>query len=265
MTGLMLERATVMYQQSGRAFAALDDVSVRLEPGAFLVIIGANGAGKSTMAGAIAGNVALSAGRIRLGDRDITRIGEHRRAGFISRVVQDPRLGTAADLTVEENLALALSRGRRRSPLRLALRTSVCRDFAERLQHYGRGLDLKLKVPASDLSGGQRQVVALAMAVLRAPQLLVLDEHTSALDPEMGARVMQQTRQVVSELGLTTLMITHNLKYAVECGDRLAIMNRGKIVRYIEGTAKAELTETNLIDEFRSAVGDGAITDEILG
>ncbi len=228
---------------------ALDGLTLTLKEGDFAVVIGSNGAGKSTMLNALSGAVRPDAGSIHVDGIDVTRMPVHKRAAFIGRVFQDPMLGTAPALSIEENLALASMRGKRRG-LRHALDKARRDRFAALLEPFGLGLESRMRVPASLLSGGQRQVLALVMASLEHPRVLLLDEHTAALDPRTAALVMEATARIVSEGGLTTLMITHNMKQAVDYGNRLIAMDAGKVRLDIAGEEKSRLTVDDLIRRF---------------
>ncbi len=228
---------------------ALDGVSLALAPGDFVVVIGSNGAGKSTLLNAVAGAVMVDAGRIVLDGADITGLAEHRRAGLIARVFQDPMAGTAAAMTVEENLALAERRGQRR-------RFSAHLD-AERRARYraelaalGLGLEGRLSVPVAQLSGGQRQSLSLVMATLSAPKLLLLDEHTAALDPRTATLVMEATVAAIAAHRLTALMVTHNMRQAIQFGNRLVMMHAGRVRLDVAGAEKAALTPEALVRRF---------------
>ncbi|WP_245594987.1 ABC transporter ATP-binding protein [Gemmobacter nectariphilus] len=229
---------------------ALDGVDLSLAPGDFAVIIGSNGAGKSTLLNSIAGTFALDAGTIALSGRDITRLAGHRRAGMITRVFQDPMIGTAAAMTIEENLALAERRGQPRR-LRLALDRRRRDSYRDRLRPLALGLEDRLTTPVALLSGGQRQALSLIMAVMSRPALLLLDEHTAALDPRTAEIVMEATLRVVAEQGLTALMVTHNMRQAIETGNRLVMMDAGRIRLDIAGPEKSALTAADLVEKFR--------------
>lgn len=228
---------------------ALDGVSLALAPGDFVVVIGSNGAGKSTLLNAVAGAVMVDAGRIVLDGADITGLAEHRRAGLIARVFQDPMAGTAAAMTVEENLALAERRGQRR-------RFSAHLDAARRARYraelaaLGLGLEGRLGVPVAQLSGGQRQSLSLVMATLSAPKLLLLDEHTAALDPRTAALVMEATVAAIAAHRLTALMVTHNMRQAIQFGNRLVMMHAGRVRLDVAGAEKAALTPEALVRRF---------------
>jgi putative ABC transport system ATP-binding protein len=232
--------------------AALDGVTLELAAGAFAVLIGSNGAGKSTLLNAIAGTVTLDAGSVRLGAEDVTRWPVHQRARHVARVMQDPMLGTLPALTVEENLALAEMRAAGRG-LRPALGGGRRARFAALLAPYGLGLESRLGARAGMLSGGQRQVLALAMAVIRPPRVLLLDEHAAALDPKTADLVMAATVRAVAAGGLTTLMVTHNMQHAMRYGDRLLMMDAGRIRLDLAGAEKRGLTVEQLVERFHLA------------
>ena len=229
---------------------ALDGVDLTLMPGDFAVVIGSNGAGKSTLLNSIAGAFAPDAGTITLAGRNITRVPGHRRAGWITRVFQDPMIGTAAAMTIEENLALAERRGQPRR-LRLALDRARRDTYRDRLRPLALGLEDRLTTPVALLSGGQRQALSLIMAVMSRPALLLLDEHTAALDPRTAEIVMQATLRVVQDHGLTALMVTHNMRQAIETGNRLVMMDAGRIRLDIGGPEKSALTAADLVEKFR--------------
>lgn len=229
---------------------ALDGVDLALMPGDFAVVIGSNGAGKSTLLNSIAGAFAPDAGTITLAGRNITRVPGHRRAGWITRVFQDPMIGTAAAMTIEENLALAERRGQPRR-LRLALDRARRDTYRDRLRPLALGLEDRLTTPVALLSGGQRQALSLIMAVMSRPALLLLDEHTAALDPRTAEIVMQATLRVVQDHGLTALMVTHNMRQAIETGNRLVMMDAGRIRLDIGGPEKSALTAADLVEKFR--------------
>ena len=228
---------------------ALDGVNLTLTRGDFCVVIGSNGAGKTTLLNAIAGAVRLDAGAVRIDNVDVTRDGVERRAAAIARVFQDPMLGTAAAMTVEENLVLAELRGSRPS-FRAALTPARRAAYRDRLASLGLGLETRLGAKVGQLSGGQRQALALLMASLVAPKLLLLDEHTAALDPRTAAIVLDATVRLVSESGLTALMVTHNMRHAIDLGNRLAMMERGKIKLMLSGDEKQRMSVEDLVARF---------------
>jgi len=234
------------------ARVALDGLGLTLNAGDFAVIIGSNGSGKSTLLNTVAGALVPDSGNIVLHGQDVTRLPVHHRAAHIGRVFQDPMLGTAPALTIEENLALAGRRGLRRG-LALALNAHNRQRFAEVLAPFGLGLETRMRTPAGKLSGGQRQVLALLMAAMRQPELLLLDEHTAALDPCTAALVMQATGRIVQQAGMTALMVTHNMQQAIAFGNRLIALHGGRVRLDIAGAAKQALTVTDLIERFAGA------------
>ncbi len=242
---------------------ALDGLSLHLAPGEFVTVIGGNGAGKSTLLNAVAGTWPVDAGRILLGGADVTGLPDYKRAPFIGRVFQDPLQGTAPDMWIEENLALALRRGLKRG-LKWGISKEERALFQEKLRTLGLGLEERLSVKAGLLSGGQRQALTLLMAALRRPKLLLLDEHTAALDPATAAKVLEITGQIVEEDQLTTLMITHNMRDAISFGSRLIMMHQGKIILDIAGEEKKHLTVPELLERFSSLAGVPEETDEVL-
>ena len=229
---------------------ALQGVDLTMEERAFVVVIGGNGSGKSTLLNTIAGALPLDRGTVRLGGRDATRWSEWRRAALVGRVFQNPMSGSIPHLTVAENLAVAAKRGRRRGVLMGALGRTRRRDLAERVSDLGLGLEDRLDTPVGALSGGQRQALTLLMATLVRPELLLLDEHTSALDPRSTEQVVQLTDRIVRKEGLTTLMVTHSLQQAVALGDRVVLMHQGRIVQTIGGARKRQLRVEELLDSF---------------
>lgn len=239
---------------------ALDNVSLEVKKGDFISIIGANGAGKSTLFGAIGGSFFTDSGVIVLDGEDITLRPEHLRSRDIGRLFQDPRLGTAPNMTIEENLALAAGRGGWFSTL-----SKRDRDFfREKLSVLGMGLEDRLQHPVGLLSGGQRQALTLMMATINPPKLLLLDEHTAALDPATAEKVLEITRSTVEENGLTCLMITHNMLSALELGNRTLMMSAGKIIFDTEGEAREKLEVSDLLDFFREKVGRSLDNDRMI-
>ena len=228
---------------------ALNGLNLHLKPGDYVTVIGSNGAGKSTMLNAVAGVWPVDEGRILLDGEDITGKPEHKRAVNIGRVFQDPMMGTAADMWVEENLDLAYLRGEKRG-LRWAVTKGDREFFREQLRGLGLGLEERMTTKVGMLSGGQRQALTLLMASMKKPKLLLLDEHTAALDPATAAKVLEITDRIVEENQLTTLMITHNMKDAIRHGNRIIMMNEGRIILDIEGEEKKKLTKQQLIDMF---------------
>ena len=229
--------------------AALDGVSLDLTAGEFAVVIGSNGAGKSTLLNVIAGSEPLDAGSIEIDGTDVTRWPQHRRARLVARVLQDPRLGTLPALTVEENLALADMRATG-AGFASALTGSRRARYAEALAPFGLGLEARLGARAGVLSGGQRQVLALAMAVIAAPRVLLLDEHCAALDPKTAELVMAATLHAIAAGPLTTLMVTHNMQHAIRYGGRLLMMATGRVLLDVAREEKARLTVDALVERF---------------
>jgi putative ABC transport system ATP-binding protein len=228
---------------------ALRGVNLVLEPGTFVVVIGTNGSGKSTMLNAVAGSFPVDAGTIRLNGRDITGWPEHRRARWIGRVFQDPLAGTAPGLSIAENLALASRRGLGRWLGRAVSRGDLA-EFRDRARPLGMGLEDRLDNPIGSLSGGQRQALTLLMATFRRPELLLLDEHTAALDPRSAEQVIRLTEQLVRRESLTTLMVTHSMAHAASLGDRLIMAHQGRLVFDVSGPAKHRLRAHDLLERF---------------
>ena len=244
---------------------ALNDFSLTLENGDFVTVIGGNGAGKSTMMNAIAGVWPVDAGTIKIDGTDITKLPEHKRAAFLGRVFQDPMTGTAATMGIEENLALAARRGNRRT-LRAGIKASEREEYRELLKILGLGLEDRLTSKVGLLSGGQRQALTLLMATMKKPKLLLLDEHTAALDPKTAAKVLETTDLIVNRDHLTTLMITHNMRYAIAHGNRLIMLKDGKVILDIRGEEKKKLTVEDLLHKFEEASGEEFANDKaILG
>jgi putative ABC transport system ATP-binding protein len=231
---------------------ALKDLCLLLEQGDFVVVIGGNGSGKSTMLNTVAGTYMPDNGQMVLGSKDITFMPEHARARYVGRVFQDPMRGTAPDMTIEENLALAHRRGTKRS-FKRGIKAAERTQFRELLSHLNLGLEDRLNSRIGLLSGGQRQAITLLMATLQNPQILLLDEHTAALDPKTAARVLEISVQLIEENYLTTLMVTHNMADAITYGNRLVMMREGEIIFEASGQQKAALTVPELVDKFISA------------
>ncbi len=233
---------------------ALNGVSLTLNDGDFVTVIGGNGAGKSTLLNAIAGVWAVDEGTISIGGQDVTHLAEHKRAKYIGRVFQDPMKGTAATMQIEENLALAARRGKSRT-LRPGITRAERAQYVERLKMLDLGLENRLTSRVGLLSGGQRQALTLLMATLNKPDLLLLDEHTAALDPKTAAKVLEITDRIVEENHQTTLMITHNMKDAIDHGNRLIMMYDGQIIVDVSGHDKRELTVEDLMNLFTKRSG----------
>lgn len=243
--------------------SALHGLDIHLKESNFVTVIGGNGAGKSTMLNAVAGVWPVDEGSIVIDGTDVTGLREYQRAPYIGRVFQDPMMGTAPNMQIEENLALAYRRGKPRG-LRWGV-TRKERDFYhERLKMLGLGLEERMSVKVGLLSGGQRQALTLLMAVLQKPKLLLLDEHTAALDPATAAKVLELSDRMVRENGLTALMITHNMKDAIAHGNRLIMMNEGRIILDIEGEEKKRLTKADLLEKFAQLSGVQEESDQVL-
>jgi putative ABC transport system ATP-binding protein len=234
---------------------ALRGIDLALPAGQFVTLIGSNGAGKSTLLGALTGDVRLAAGRIEVDDQDVTAWSAPVRAALIARVFQDPLAGSCEALSIEENLALAAARGRRRG-LGGALSRELREIFRARLASLGLGLERRLGDPMGLLSGGQRQVVSLVMATLAPMKILLLDEHTAALDPKTAAFVLDLTRRIVAEQKLTTLMVTHSMRQALDCGERTIMLHDGRVCFDLEGPGRAGLEVADLIALFAEARGE---------
>ena len=242
---------------------ALNGLSLTLKEGDFVTVIGGNGAGKSTMLNAVAGTWMVDEGQILIDGTDVTRLSEHKRAAYLGRVFQDPMTGTAATMGIEENLALANRRGKTRF-LRPGITRKERDEYRELLKVLGLGLEDRLTSKVGLLSGGQRQALTLLMATLKKPKLLLLDEHTAALDPKTAAKVLEITDMIVNRDHLTTMMITHNMQDAINHGNRLIMMMEGKIILDIEGEEKKKLTVRNLLDQFEKASGQEFSNDSAL-
>ena len=242
---------------------ALNGVDLKLSDGDFCTVIGGNGAGKSTALNAVAGVWPLDSGRILIDDVDVSRLPEHKRALMIGRVFQDPMTGTAASMNIEENMALAARRGERRS-LRWYISKEDRESFREQLKTLGLGLEDRLTIKVGLLSGGQRQALTLLMATIKKPQILLLDEHTAALDPKTAAMVLEQTDRIIQEHNLTAMMVTHNMKDAIAHGNRLIMMDAGKVILDISGEEKKKLTVRDLLDRFQSVSGKDQADDKLL-
>ncbi len=236
-------------QETVNEVRALQDVSLQIEKGSFTAVIGTNGSGKSTLLNAVAGTFKPDRGNIVLFDKDITRWPEYRRASLIGRVFQNPFAGTAAGMTIAENIALAMRRGKQRS-LKMAINSSVRDEIAERIKTLKMGLENRLDNPIGTLSGGQRQALTLLMATWLRPQLLLLDEHTAALDPRTAAKVAEITREIITREKLTALMVTHSMQQAVDLPDRIIMMHRGRIVEDFREEMKARVRVSDLINTF---------------
>ena len=242
---------------------ALDDLSFTLNERDFVTVIGGNGAGKSTMLNAVAGIWPLDTGKIIINGRDVTALPEHKRATYLGRVFQDPMMGTAADMNIVENLALAARRGKRRG-LRWEIRKAERMFYAEELASLGLGLEDRLTSKVGLLSGGQRQALTLLMATLQKPELLLLDEHTAALDPKTAATVLALSEKIIREQELSALMVTHNMQNAIDYGNRLIMMHNGRIILDIAGEEKKQLTVETLLKKFEEISGAEFANDRAL-
>jgi putative ABC transport system ATP-binding protein len=242
---------------------ALSGIDFQLNEGDFVTVIGGNGAGKSTMLNAIAGVWPIDEGSISIDGVSVSALPEHKRAKYIGRVFQDPMMGTAADMGIEENLALALRRGKSRT-LRWGITKEERKQFHEDLKILGLGLEGRMTAKVGLLSGGQRQALTLLMATIQKPKLLLLDEHTAALDPKTAEKVLELSDKIVADHNLTTMMITHNMSDAIRHGNRLIMMNQGKIILDISGEEKKSLTKADLLQKFSEVAGVQEESDEIL-
>ena len=245
------------------AKVALNHLNLTLKDGDFCTVIVGNGAGKSTMLNAVAGVFTVDSGSIVIDGQDVTRLPEHKRASLLGRVFQDPMMGTAPTMQIEENLALAARRGQRRG-LKWGITAVERADYKELLRSLDLGLEDRMTAKVGLLSGGQRQALTLLMAALKRPKLLLLDEHTAALDPKTAAKVLTLSDQIVEENGLTTLMITHNMKDAIQHGNRLIMMDAGRVVVDISGEEKKKLTVPDLLALFSRASGSEEADDKLL-
>ena len=242
---------------------ALNGIDLHLAPGDFVTVIGGNGAGKSTMLNMIAGVYPIDEGNIMLDNVDISRKPEHYRAKFLGRVFQDPMMGTAADMEIEENLALAYRRGKRRG-LAWSVRASEKELYMNALKKLDLGLESRMSSKVGLLSGGQRQALTLLMATLKKPKLLLLDEHTAALDPKTAKKVLDLTESLIEENHLTALMVTHNMRDAIRFGNRLIMMDSGKIIYDVSGEEKKRLTVQDLLGKFEQASGGECANDRMM-
>lgn len=241
----------------------LKGVSLNLDEGEFVTLIGGNGAGKSTLLNSVAGTFFVDSGSISIEGTEVTRLSEHKRAVYLGRVFQDPMTGTAANMNIEENMALAYRRGKNRT-LRWGITHKERNIFREALTSLDLGLEHRLTAKVGLLSGGQRQALTLLMATLQKPKVLLLDEHTAALDPKTAAKVLEISNMLISENNLTTMMVTHNMKDAINVGNRLIMMSSGKIILDISGEDKMKLTVEGLISKFASASGEDFSDDQSL-
>lgn len=242
---------------------ALNGLNLHLNDGDFVTVIGGNGAGKSTMLNMIAGVYPVDCGSIVIDGVNVTKLPEHKRAKYLGRVFQDPMTGTAADMQIEENLALAARRGARRT-LRAGITSKERKEYKELLKILDLGLEERLTAKVGLLSGGQRQALTLLMASIKKPKLLLLDEHTAALDPKTAAKVLEISDKLIKENGLTAMMVTHNMKDAIAYGNRLIMMNEGHIIFDVSGEEKKALTVEALIQKFSQTSGQEFANDRAL-
>lgn len=242
---------------------ALSGINLSVRKGDFITIIGSNGAGKSTLLNCLAGSIAIDSGQLRIDEQDVTRWSEHQRATLISRVFQDPLLGTCGSLSIEQNLALANRRGKSHD-LGRGVRRSDRELFSKQLSQLKLGLENRLKDKVGLLSGGQRQALTLLMATLIKPKILLLDEHTAALDPKTAQQVLELTRQLISEQHLTALMVTHNMRQALQLGNRLIMLHGGRVILDLAGKDKEQMTVDMLLEQFYRVRGEEFVSDRML-
>lgn len=252
---LKLENVSITFNKNTvNERKALSDINLTLNEGDFVTVIGSNGAGKSTLMNAVSGSYPVDCGRIFISGSDVTTLPEYKRAKYIGRLFQDPLRGTAPSMTIEENLGLAYCRGKKRS-LAMGINKADERLFREKLKELDLGLEDRLKAPVGLLSGGQRQALTLMMATIVTPSLLLLDEHTAALDPKTAEKVMKITDKIIRENNITTLMITHNIKNALEYGNKTIVLSQGKLIFTIEGEERKNMTVEKLMQMY-STSGD---------
>ena len=261
---ILLERCHKYFHKgSVNEVFALNDINLTVEEGDFITVIGSNGAGKSTLLNGIAGCFYLDTGRIKVGDRDVTGWPEYKRARFISRVFQDPLLGTCPAATIEQNMALAKKRGLFRGFSR-GVKNRDRQGFKNRLEMLGLGLENRLQDRVGLLSGGQRQALTMLMATMIRPEVLLLDEHIAALDPKTASQILRLTEEIVAEQSLTTLMITHNMKHAIQFGNRLIMLHQGRIISDVDGEEKKNLTVEDLLKKFYESSEEELVSDSML-
>ena len=261
---LELQNVTVVFNGGTiHEKTALENISLHLAPGDFATVIGGNGAGKSTLLNCVSGAYAPTSGRILIDGTDVTRMPEYRRAAFLGRVFQDPMMGTAGDMWISENLSLAYRRGKKRG-LRWSIRGNEKKFFQQQLARLDLGLEDRMTTKVKLLSGGQRQALTLLMATLQRPKLLLLDEHTAALDPKTAKKVLELSEQIISEDRLTTLMVTHNMRDAIRHGNRLIMMNDAHVALDISGADKQQLTVESLLARFSKVGDEDAVSDRMV-
>ena len=261
---LKLEHITVVFNPGTvNEKTALSDVSVHLAPGDFVTVIGGNGAGKSTLLNCVSGAYAPTSGKVLIDGVDVTHMPEYRRAAMLGRVFQDPMMGTAGNMWIEENLALAYRRGKKRG-LGWQIQGGERKYFQEQLARLDLGLENRLTTKVKLLSGGQRQALTLLMAVLQQPKVLLLDEHTAALDPKTARKVLDLSDQIVAENRLTTLMVTHNMRDAIRHGNRLIMMDDAHVALDISGEEKQQLTVESLLNRFSRVSESDEVSDRLV-
>jgi putative ABC transport system ATP-binding protein len=241
---------------------ALKNIDLSVDRGDFITIIGSNGAGKSTLFNAISGSLEHASGRILLGDRDISSLPEYARARYIGRIFQNPTLGTAGNMTLEDNMVIAMKKGFR--GLKISLNEERRTWFRTRLSELDMGLEQRLKENVELFSGGQRQALTLLMMVLSEPELILLDEHTAALDPRNASKVQELTKRFISEQGLTCMMVTHNMQHAIDFGNRLLMMDQGRIILDVNGEEKQRLSVSDLVERFHEITRQDFARDDAL-
>lgn len=260
---LKIEHASVIFNaKTVNEKVALRDFTCKIDDGDFVTVIGSNGAGKSTLMNAISGSLMLDEGKILLDGKDITRFKEHKRARFIGRLFQDPLKGTAPNMTIEENLGLAYSRGKKRT-LNIGINKRDISLFREKLKALGLGLEDRMKTPVGLLSGGQRQALTLLMATIVTPKLLLLDEHTAALDPVTAKKVMKITDEIVKKDRITTLMITHNIEGALKYGNKTIVLSQGQMLMDLNGDERKNMTVEGLMKLYSKNASD-SLSDKMV-
>ncbi|HRV73273.1 MAG TPA: ABC transporter ATP-binding protein [Eubacteriales bacterium] len=261
---LEVKNLTVVFNQGTiNEKQVLNNLSLTLEDGDFVTVIGGNGAGKSTLLNCVAGSIIPNSGSIRIDGQDVTNCAEFKRAAYLGRVFQDPLMGTAGDMWIEDNMALALRRGKRHG-LHWGIGAKERALFRKELSSLGLGLEDRLNTSVKLLSGGQRQALTLLMATMQKPKLLLLDEHTAALDPKTAEKVLKLSDKLVSENSLTTLMVTHNMRDAIAYGNRLIMMQSGSVVLDISGEEKQSLTVESLLARFAKSSGSDEVSDKLV-
>ncbi len=260
---IRLEQVTKVFSEgTPDENAAIKNINLRVNEGDFITIIGSNGAGKTTLFNLIAGTIFPSEGKILVNDVDVTKVPEYKRAKYIGRIFQDPMLGTASNMTLEDNMMISYRKGFK--GLRISLNQKKREFFREKLKNLDMGLEDRLKENVLKFSGGQRQALTLLMMVLSEPALILLDEHTAALDPKNASIVLRLTREYIEEYNLTTMMVTHNMAQAIEYGNRIIMMDKGEIILDIEGEEKKKLTIDKLVEKFHQIRKEELQNDEVL-